>query len=174
MAKLPDETREQIVADINAGKSCRSIAQERGVAHSTVSNIAKAHGLTFARTAQTAAGTAAAKFDAKAARQAAVQRFYEDEARWAARCNEPYEFYMSTGDGVRRIVSELPPAKELKDFQSARHSAMSIAMKMELHDAADQDEIGKTMVNDLYRALRLAWEQQETEIADLVDAGGGL
>jgi transposase-like protein len=76
-APLAPGKRAAILEDIEAGQSCRATARKHGVAQSTVSKLAKDHGLGFERS-QTKKATEAAQIDhaavlAKlAARHAAV------------------------------------------------------------------------------------------------------
>ncbi len=157
---LPQATVDAILADIRAGgKSCRAVAREHGVSHSKVSTLAKQHGLSFDRIAQTAAGTAAAKFDAKEARIAALERLYRDEARLAERFGSPYTFVVTSSLGAQFVTMNEPPLKEQKDAAAARSQLLTIALRLEAHDAADEAEAGKTMVNDLFGALGMVYHQ---------------
>lgn len=174
---LPQSTVDAVLADIRAGgMSCREIGRKHAVSHSKVSTLAKQNGLTFDRTAQTAAGSAAAKFDAKAARVAAVERLYGDEADLAARFRAPYTFVVTSALGAQFVTMDRPPARESKDIMSARVAALGEARRLEQHDAADEAQAGKTMVNDLFGALGLVYHQivaeEQNEAAVPVTAGG--
>ena len=66
MARIPDETREAILADVQAGEPRNIIARRHGVAMGTVTNIANAAGVTAGDRSQTKKATEAHQIDTKA------------------------------------------------------------------------------------------------------------
>lgn len=175
--RIPDEVRTQIVADVQAGQlSCRAIGRKYQVSHAIVSKIAKQEGVAWDRTAQTAAATAHAKFDAKAARADAIQRLYGHAVRASERLTSPYTFIVTSALGAQFVTTDEPPAKESKDFLTSMVSALGEARRLEAHDAADEAQAGKTMVNDLFGALGMVYHQIIAEEAAAeavpVPAGG--
>lgn len=175
--RIPDEVRAQIVADVKAGQlSCRAIGRKYQVSHAIVSKIAKQEGATFDRTAQTVSATAHAKFDAKTARTAAIERLYRHAARFSERLEAPYTYIVTSALGAQFVTTDEPPSKESKDFLTAMVSALGEARRLEQHDAADEAVAGKTMVNDLFGALEMVYHQivtdEQDEVAVMAAAGG--
>ncbi len=169
MAKPVDpDVRASIVATIELGQqSCRQIARDYGISPSTVSSIAKAEGLSFERAQQTAAAAAAVKVDARMLRLAAMSRLYSDEERLAARMWAPYRQYVPDQRGGDWVEYDIPPVKEQQQIIAARNIALERAAKLEHHDADDGLAAGKTMLNDLFGALRLAYHEIVAEDAEV-------
>lgn len=166
--RIPDDKRAQILADAAAGElSCRAIGEKYGVSHAIVSKLAKEAGVTFAAARQTGAAAVVAKFDAKKARVQLTQDLYEDAQRLRGRMWSKYTQVVSGPLGPELVTTNLPP---LRDQQSAMTSigiAVDKASKLEDRDTEDGSGVGKTMVNDLFGALQLAYHQMVTEEAPI-------
>lgn len=167
--KLDPAIRAAIIADIEAGnQSCRRIARDYNVAHGTVSKIAAEEGLSFTRREQTAAATEAKKFDARQWRVEAIERFYRDEARMAAKMWKPFPIVTATAGGAQIVVLKEMPPRDQAQLMAARDRALERAAKLEAHDSGESPIVAQTMVNDLARVFSLAWAQEQTETAEAV------
>lgn len=159
MAKreISEQLRAQILAAIQAGGTCRGVAREFGVSPGFVSKLAKDTGedTAFDR-ARTAAATTAAVFDAKAARTKAIAELYHDFERFRERTWGEYTQIVSTPAGPELITTKLPPLPEQRAGITSAAICLDKALALENHDSGDGHEVGRTMINDLFGALRLA------------------
>lgn len=90
-ARLPDDKRAAILADIDAGLRCREIARKHGVACSTVSKLARENGdsNSFDRT-RVKIATEAARVDAAARRSAIATRLLDVAERLLDQTTQPH------------------------------------------------------------------------------------
>lgn len=172
-APVPDEVRAAILADIKAAKLSRNkIAAKHGVSRGTVTNIARAHigDSAFDRT-HAEKGARARSFDARAARRELIEQLYSDAQKFRARAWQPYTQVVSGPMGPELVTTKLPPLRD----QQAAYTALAItidkALALEKHDSDEGQAAGKTMVNDLFGALQLAYykivaEDGETDASE--------
>lgn len=170
---ISDTTRDAVMAAINAGGSCRGIAREHKVSPGYVSKLAKAMGASdaFDRT-RTEPASQARKFDAKAARAAAVEALYGDFERFRQRIWSPYT-QLGSGPGGTELITTLLPS--LRDQQSGIVAAavcLDKALILERHDDTQGAEAGNTMINELFGALGMAYHRI-VEREDVVDGATG-
>lgn len=167
--RIDDETRAKILKDIKARKLSRNaIARKHGVSVGTVTNIAKAAGLTSAfdrSNHKTARATQAAKFDAEAARAQLVVDLYADAQRFRRRAWDPYTQIVSGPAGAELVTTKLPPLRDQQAAYTALAIAVDKAMKLEAADTGDGAKEGKTMIGDLRAALGLAYDALEAQEA---------
>lgn len=158
-SKLPDAKRSAIVEAIRSGGTCRGIAREHKVSHAIVSKIAKEEGLSFDRAAQTAAATAAAEFDARQARATLIRRSYEHAAHFLDRARAAYTTTITTQHGIDWVTYAEPSPGDQRNLMTSFGIAVDKALALEKHDNDGGAAAGRTMVNDLFGALRLAYHQ---------------
>jgi hypothetical protein len=164
-APLEAAKRAAILAAIRAGALSRNaIARQFEVSAGSVTNIARQEGVEHAfDRARTRAPTAAAVFDAKVARQVAMRELYGDFERFRARAWEPYTQVFTGPSGPELVTTKLPPLRDQQAGYVAAAVCLDKALALERHDGDDGSTAGKTMINDLFGALRLAYHQLATE-----------
>ena len=171
-APISEATRAAVIAAIKAGQSCRGIAREHGVSPAYVSKLARdLPGDNFNR-AQTVAAAAAKAFDAKAARALAVQELYGDFERFRTRIWGEYTQVMTGPQGIELITTLQPPLRDQQAGMTAAAICLDKALVLERHDDTAGAEGGKTMINDLFGALGLAYHRIIAEEAT-IDAATG-
>ncbi|WP_018219128.1 hypothetical protein [Salinispora vitiensis] len=174
-APLPDEVRAAILADIHTNTLSRNkIAAKHGVATSTVTKIAReAVGDTAFDRSHAEKGARARAFDAKAARATLIAQLYDDAQRFRARAWDPYTQVVSGPTGPELVTTKLPPLRD----QQAAYTSLAItvdkALTLEKHDSDEGAVVGKSMVNDLFGALGLAYHRivAEDEAPTSPDSG---
>jgi hypothetical protein len=167
--RIDDDTRAKILKDIKAGKLARNaIARKHHVSVGTVTNIAKAAGLTHAfdrSNHKTARAREAKKFDAEAARAQLLIDLYADAQRFRRRAWEPYTQIVSGPAGMELVTTKLPPLRDQQAAYTALAIAVDKAMKLESANTGDGAQQGKTMIGDLRAALGLAYDAIESQEA---------
>ena len=119
MARIPDETRDAVAADLRAGElSVRAIATAHGVSPAFVSRLATSIGVAVAQRSQTKRATEAKQADI-AARQAQLASLLLDDAfKLRDRAWEPQTVAMSGKFGIETI--EIPtPAGDFRNFYTS-------------------------------------------------------
>lgn len=170
-SRTPEHVRDAILADIRAGqKSCRQIARDHGVSASTVSGLARsAHIPEAFERSHTKNASAARSFDAKAARAELIEQLYGDAQRLRQRAWDPYTTVVGSGDATTLVTLKMPPLRDQQSAYTAIAIAIDKAAAMESRDDDGGAGAGKTMVNDLFGAFRLAYHQQVAEAQADVD-----
>ncbi|WP_242890783.1 hypothetical protein [Actinomadura litoris] len=167
--RIDDATRAKVLKAIKAGKLSRNaIARKHGVSVGTVTNIAKAAGLTSAfdrSNGKTARATQARKFDALAARAKLLVDLYGDAQRFRERAWSPYTQIVVGQMGPELVTTKLPPIRDQQAAYTALAIALDKALKIEEVNTGDGAEQGKTMVGDLRAALGLAYDAIEAQDA---------
>lgn len=140
--RIPDDRRQAILADIQAGKPRNAIAREHGVAASTVSRIAEESGVdeAFDRT-KTENATRARQIDTKALRAAISADLLVDAARLRERAWSPYTVPMSIGGkegGIELVTTELPPLSEVRNAYTSVGIVLDKHLRLEQHDSDTQ------------------------------------
>lgn len=141
-APIDPDKRRAIAAAIRAGtgqRSRNSIARQFGVAGRTVGKIAEEQGLTDAwdRTV-TARASASKQADNRARRAELGQLLLADSFRLRERLWQPAETVLPNGDTT---ITELPGARDVRDFAVAVQGAVRTHLDLDRHDAAD-DGVG--------------------------------
>ncbi len=171
--RTSEHVREAIIADIRAGVlSCRAIARKHKVAASTVSALAREARISapFERSqAKTREATAARRFDARAARTALIEQLYDDASRMRERAWAPYTQVVGTGPATMLVTTKLPPMREQREAFTALGIALDKAMALEARDDDGGSATGRTMINDLFGAFKLAYHQQSAPVEPDVD-----
>lgn len=132
------------------GMSCNGIAKELDVAASTISNWAKAEGLSFDRK-QTAKAVAAHRIDRAAARADIIDRLYQRSQKVLARLEaDTYVYYVAVpGEGTERVEDDDPPAIDEKNLASAIGIYLDKASRLELVDGDAGEDAARSMLAEL-------------------------
>ena len=137
------------------GLTLRETARRIGRSHAAVSQAAARMGLTWDRTAHTAAATAAAKADRKARRAAIIDRLYTQIEGILARLEAPtYTFTATTVNGIETATLDEPPAHEVKALLQSVGSLVTAVTKLESVDADTGTEDAKSLLTGLVDGLR--------------------
>ncbi len=158
---LPDDIRQAILDDIRDGQlGCRAIARKHDVSPSTVSSLAKAAKVpdAFERSNQQK-GARARAFDAKAERARLIEELYGEARLIKSWVFSPYTQIVSTPFGPELVTTKLPPMRDRLAAMTAFGIALDKALKLEKVDDDAGAAAGKSMVNDLFGALKLAYHQ---------------
>jgi hypothetical protein len=135
--RIPDATREAILADIRAGLKARNkIALEHDVSAASVTNIAKTAGLTFDRS-QTKDATQAAVADNRAWRAQTSRRFLALCNKILDRTEKPYLVHAFGGAGntFNDHLLDEPPAEALRNLLTSAAVAFDKHLAADKHDA---------------------------------------
>lgn len=136
---LDPAKREAILTSVREGagqRSAGSIAREHGVAVSTVTRLAKQHGLDgqWQRTTL-ARATEAKTVDNRARRAQLADDHLSDAIRLRReRLWSPTPIVTPSG---QMIELELPPAQDVRHYMAAIGAAIKTSMEVERHDASD-------------------------------------
>ncbi|NRQ35999.1 helix-turn-helix domain-containing protein [Nonomuraea sp. NN258] len=157
------------------GATLREVARTLGRAHSTISTIAAREGLTWDRSAHTAAATAAASADNKARRVAIVARLYGQVEALLDRLEaDEYAWTTTTVAGVETVTVPEPPAQEVKALLQSISAATTSATKLESIDSDQGAEGARSMLGALADGLRaIAQQLPDDEPAADPDDGSG-
>jgi hypothetical protein len=157
--------RAAILTDIKTGQKNRNqIARERGVSPGTVTNIAKAEGITsaFDRT-KTQNATRAKQLDDAAARAEEVELLRADVMRLRERAWSEYTQIVQGRDGAELVTTKLPPLRD----QQAAYTSIAIcidkAEKLRQMDTGTAPDHAKSMLGKLMAGLADAFGD-ETDI----------
>ena len=171
-APIDAAKREAITADIKAGKPRNQIARDHGVSAGTVTNIAKAAGITGAfDRSNTAKATRAKQFDAAAARAQLVVDLYGDAQRFRARGWSQYTQVVGGPGGAELVTTKLPPLRDQQSAYTSLAICVDKAVKLEAADAGDGSSSAKSLLGQIGRALGVAAEQMSADDA-VVPPGG--
>jgi|GEM_PF-1927810 len=146
--------------------SRNAIARKHGVSASTVTKLARDAGLVdaFDRT-HTEAATAAAEFDARQARRRLIEDLYSDAQAMRERMWSPYTQVITGPAGPEFVTTKLPPIRDQQSAMGFVTSALTKAVDLEKVDADGGAAGAKTMMNDLFGAMQLAYYQIVAEDA---------
>lgn len=172
-SKLAPEKCEAILASVRAGgKSVRAIAKEHGVAPTTVSELAKRHGVhdAFDRS-QTEAATQAHAADCRLLREQLKAELLDDAQKLRKRAWSEYEVVLdSRVAGPTTITLKLPPLADVRAAYAALGIALDKSMRLEQYDSTDSDVDAKSMIGALADGLRAyAQATPDPEGADTED-----
>lgn len=137
---VTDEDRDQVRELHAEGLSRNEIARRIGRSGKTVSNIAKAAGLTFERGPEVAAATEARKVDAKARRAALALALLDDAERLRQQLWEGCQVHNFGGkDNTFETawISE-PTFRDKRDIITAVGVAVDRSVKLDAYDRADE------------------------------------
>ena len=140
--RLPDETREAILADVRAGEKSRGqIARDHGVSAWTVGNIAKEaflHGA-FSRE-KTKNACEAAAVDNRARRLAISTTLLDRAEDLLEQMRQPYRVFAFGGKDNEYSEHERdrPPPAELRNLMVSAATAIDKHLALDKHDA-EQD-----------------------------------
>lgn len=166
MARISDQQRAAILQDVQAGtKSCRQIAKDHGVSQATVSELAKAEGITDAfNRAQTEKATAARAADCRARREALKEALLDDAEKLRQRAWSPYEIVVDNRNtGPQHITLDLPPLQDVRAAYNAISLAIDKSVKLEQYDATGGDVDAKSMLGALAEGIRQYAQATEPE-----------
>lgn len=162
--KIPDTERDQIIAAIRAGGTCRGIASDFGRAPSTIAKIAKDEGLdgAFERT-QTIHATRARQADLANLRSQLALRTYQRAHKILDRLDADTFVTKTatvTGDIVT-IKTKDPAPRDERDLAAAVSSYTTAADRVT--DPGDSSAAAKSLLGGLGEALRVAAGRLDTD-----------
>lgn len=154
--RIPDEKRQAIRADIEAGNTRNDVARKHGVSSSTVTKVAKEFGLTFDRSA-TRAATEARRADL-AARRAEVSAEFLRRAREAlAQMDQPHLAFSFGGKdntyNEKRLDS--PPTGDKRNLMTIAGIGLQRHLDIERHDN-DTGDSARSMLTELFAGIKAA------------------
>jgi hypothetical protein len=154
--RIPAETRDAVITAIRAGtKSRNQIARDHDISVGSVTNIAKAAGMTDAfDRSETAKATRAAVEDNRARRARIAAELLDDVDRFRERAWSKYTYYERGSDGPELVSLDLPPLKEAKEAYVAIGISLQRHAELEKLDADRGDEGARSMLGDLATALK--------------------
>ncbi|MGI5178662.1 helix-turn-helix domain-containing protein [Dactylosporangium sp. CA-152071] len=134
---VTDHDRDQVRALHAQGLSRNEIARQIGRSGKTVSNIAKAAGLTFERGPEVAAATEARKVDAKARRAALALALLDDAERLRKQLFAPCTVYSFGGrdNTFEQALIEEPSFRDKRDLMQAVSTAIDRSVKLDEYDS---------------------------------------
>jgi hypothetical protein len=136
--RLPDDKRAAIQADIEASQKSRNqIARDHDVSVGTVTNIAKAAGLTTAfDRSQTKTATEAKKADNAALRASTSRRLLEKANELLDQMDQPHVAFHFGGKDNTYNEKQLdrPPVADLRNLMTAAAVAVDKHLVIEKHD----------------------------------------
>lgn len=146
-APIPDDVRAAILDDIRAGKPRNQIARDHNVSTGSVTNIAKANGLTFDRAA-TKDATQARKTD-MAAERAIVSHLFLRRAREALeQMDQPHTVFNFGGKDNTYNEKHLdrPPTGDLRNLMVTAAMGLDKHLVRERFDSGeDANQVGSLL-----------------------------
>lgn len=156
---LPAEKQEAILASVReGGKSVRAIAKEHGVAPTTVSELAKRHGIhdAFDRT-QTEAATHAHAADCRLLREQLKAELLGDAERLRERAWSRYKTILdSRTAGPTTMELDLPPLADVRAAYAAIGLAIDKSVRLDQYDSTDSTTEAKSLLGSISEALGVA------------------
>lgn len=155
MPRISPETRAAVLTDIRTGtKSRNQIARDHDISVGSVTNIAKAAGMTDAfDRSETAKATRAAVEDNRSRRARIAADLLEDVDRFRERAWSAYKYYERGSEGPELVTLDLPPLKEAKEAYVAIGISLQRHAELEKLDADRGDETARSMLGDLADAI---------------------
>lgn len=136
---IPPKTRAAILADIHAGQLSRNrIAEQHGVAPSTVTAIAKAEGLTGAfDRSSTKNATEALRADSKQRRALLSRRLLDRAAEALEQMDQPHIVFKIGGSENIYTEHEMnrPPTGDMRNLMIIAATAIDKHIVIERHDS---------------------------------------
>jgi IS30 family transposase len=154
------------------GKTRNDIAKALGRSASTITAACNKMGLSFDRT-KTAAATKAKVLDAKAKRAQLMNDLLDDAEKLRQQLWAPTKIFSFGGKDntyAERKVDR-PPFKDQRDIVNAVSTTITASLRLDDHDKAHEVDEQKAMLDELFEALGLAWEQHHQNPPD--DEAGG-
>jgi transposase-like protein len=145
--RIPDEKRAAILAEIKAGEKSRNqIARDHDVSVGSVTNIARAAGMTdaFDRSSVENA-TRAVVADNRSRRAALASALLDDADKLRARAWGKYEYYERGQFGPELVSLDKPPLRDAKEAYVALGIALDKHVVLERHDATDPGVMGSLL-----------------------------
>jgi len=136
--RIPDETREAILADIRGGGTCRGIAEHHGVSPSTVTKLAKDAGIANAfERAQTKNATEARLADNRARRAELSSRLLKKAGQLLDQMDRPHRVFNFGGkdNTFEERVLDVPPTGDLRNLMVTAATAIDKHVVLEKVDA---------------------------------------
>lgn len=165
-ARIPDEKRAAILADIRAGQmSCRAIARGHGVSDHAVRKIAKEAGITDAWSRdQTKNATRARVADMSARRAELAERMLNLAEHFASRATSPYTVVIATREEVIHEQLSEPPLPDVQRAMTAVGIAIDKHLALVRHDGDSGGDVdaARSLLSDLGLALGIAADQLGT------------
>lgn len=153
-ARISDDRRAAILADIQAGKPRNQIARDHNVSAGTVTNIANQGGVTdaFDRSA-TKRATEAAVADNRAVRAVVSRRFLDKASEILDQMDKPYTVHAFGGkdNTFNSETLDRPPAGELRNLMVTAATAFDKHLAADRHDA--EGEQGMAAVDQWLRSI---------------------
>lgn len=161
----PDK-REAILADIQARqKSCRQIARDHGVSHSTVRRVAEQAGVDepFARV-NTENATRARVADMAEQRAIASALFLQRAIETLKAMDEPYKVYAFGGkdNTYNEHERDKPPTADLRNLMVTAATGLDKHLVAHRFDSDDGAERTRSMIGDVMGALLDNYTQRHT------------
>ncbi|GIM88885.1 hypothetical protein [Paractinoplanes toevensis] len=147
MPRIPDEKRAAVLADVKSGEKSRNqIARDHDVSVGSVTNIARAAGMTdaFDRSSVENA-TRAAVADNRSRRAALASALLDDADKFRARAWGKYEYYERGQFGPELVSLDKPPLRDAKEAYVALGIALDKHVVLERHDATDPGVMGSLL-----------------------------
>jgi len=155
---LSPRKRNAVLADIKAGQKARNqIARDHGISVGSVTNIAKAAGLTnaFDRSA-TENATRAHEADCKALRAQLKVDLLHDAQRVRTRIWGKHQVVVATAEGAEIVTLDEAPLSEMRAGFTALGIAVDKSIRLEQHDSDDSAAEAKNLLGSLSDALGVA------------------
>lgn len=142
------------------GLARNDIAKAMKRSASTITKICGELGLSFDRSA-TQAATAAKVADAKSKRAEIMNGLLDDVQRLRAQLFSEaiiFSFGGKENSYNEKPVPE-PPARDKRDLMGSISLALTASMRLDEHDRGTDADEARSMVDDLFDALGVAWNQ---------------
>lgn len=151
-APLAPGKRAAILKDIRAGKSCGRTARDHHVSRSTVSKLAKDHGLGFERS-QTEKAARAKQIDNRAKRAQLQSDLLDDAQKLRARAWSKYRVVVGGSEGAEVVELDLPPLTDVRAAYTSIGIIVDKSVAIEKHDTGDDAEAAKSVLAAVMEGL---------------------
>jgi hypothetical protein len=155
-APLDQAKRDTITADIKAGKPRNQIARDHAVSAGTVTNIAKAAGITSAfDRSKTKNATRAQQADNASVRAALIARYYDVANHMLDRVTSEYTQPMAGHGGeIQFVTTKLPPLRDAQAGMSASAIAIDKALRLEDRNGDGRVDAARSLLGSLFQTLK--------------------
>lgn len=142
------------------GKTRNDIARELKRSASTITKACGKLGLSFDRSA-TKAATEAKVADAKARRAEIMNGLLDDVQRLREQLFAPAVIFSFGGkdNSYNSKKVDEPPARDKRDLMGSISLALNASMRLDEHDRGSEADEAKSVVDNLFEALGVAWQQ---------------
>jgi transposase-like protein len=160
-ARVPDDEREQIIAEFATGKSCRQIAKQFGRATQTISNIARDAGHSFGQTNAEHARAVKAVYDSERRARIIANELEAIERLQAQRFAETlvYNFGGRENTYNEHMIAE-PDFRSKRDLTAAISTAVKTVMEL---DRAEQANSADELLIEFTTAIRKRREARDDD-----------